>query len=303
MKKLIAVMLLMTILFTSCTAKPEETLIVQDFSIYYALKGNTGLGKEIREIQYKDNNELYKKLLEEYFKGPQDKEAFEWGYEATPRVLQIMLSNGDATINLTSEFNRFSGALDEAGKVASLVNTFLQMEEVKRVKLLIEGREFIGPSGEPYGFMTYIDFTTTEYRRDLTLYFADSQAMYVVAEKRSVNMSEEALLEELCRKVIEELIAGPSVENLYRTIPEEAKVLSVRIDKDIARIDFSREMITKHSRGAAGEDMTLNSIVNSLTELEGVKGVLLTVDGRPMNIEHVVVTEPLERNETKIYRQ
>jgi len=68
-------------------------------------------------------------------------------------------------------------------------------------------------------------------------------------------------------------------------------------------VDFSQEMYTKHWRGAAGELMTVNSIANTMTEFENIKQVMPTVDGGPLSIEHMVVEEPLVRNESIIYRQ
>ncbi|MFZ5352697.1 MAG: GerMN domain-containing protein [Bacillota bacterium] len=303
MKRLLPILLSIALLLSACAQKPEETLKVQEIDVFYSLKGNTGLGKEIREIEYRNNVELIEKTVEEYFKGPKERNKFEWEYEDTPKLLQVVFEGTDVSLNLSEEFNRFSGAMHEAGVVASIVNTMLQFEEVKRVKLLIEGKEFVAPSGMPYGFMEYIDFSPGGEQREITLYFADSQAMFVVPEKRNINIDKEAAVEELCRKIIEGLIEGPKSQNLHRTIPAEAKILSISVNGDVVSIDFSAEMLTKHSRGAAGEDMTLSSIVNSLTELEGIRGVLLTVEGKPMAIEHVVVTEPLERREDRIYRQ
>jgi hypothetical protein len=40
-----------------------------------------------------------------------------------------------------------------------------------------------------------------------------------------------------------------------------------------------------------------------LTEFENVKSVMPTVDGAPLSIEHMVVEEPLIRDESIIFRQ
>jgi len=39
-----------------------------------------------------------------------------------------------------------------------------------------------------------------------------------------------------------------------------------------------------------------------LTEFENIKRIMPTVDGGPMSIEHMVVEEPLTRNESMIYK-
>ena len=138
--------------------------------------------------------------------------------------------------------------------------------------------------------------------KEIVLYFANSQAQFVVPEYRTVKADKDITEEDFAKLVLEELIKGPNEENLYKTIPGEVKVLNVEIQEDTILIDFSREMYTKHWGGAAGEDMTISSLVNTMTELKGIKKVLLSVEGMALNIEHVIVDEPLERMEDKIYR-
>lgn len=139
--------------------------------------------------------------------------------------------------------------------------------------------------------------------KDVILYFADSQAEYVVPEHRIIKLSKDISDEDYAKIVLEELIKGPKDENLYRTIPEEVKVLNVDIENDTIYIDFSEEMHTKHWGGAAGEDMTISSLVNTMTELEGIKYVLPSVEGVALNIEHMIIDQPLGRMEEKIYKQ
>ena len=50
-------------------------------------------------------------------------------------------------------------------------------------------------------------------------------------------------------------------------------------------MDFPRRC-NQHP-GAAGEAMTINSIVNTLTEFAYIERVKMTVEGEPMLIEHV----------------
>jgi hypothetical protein len=71
--------------------------------------------------------------------------------------------------------------------------------------------------------------------------------------------------------VLSELIEGPQRTDIYKTVPAEVNVQSVKVDENIASVDFSEEMHTKHWGGAAGESMTINSLVNTLTEKVGKK--------------------------------
>ena len=134
---------------------------------------------------------------------------------------------------------------------------------------------------------------------EIVLYFSDDQAMYLVPEKRNISIEEGAGDEMLAASIVKELIAGPKNKELNATIPAEAKILSVKINEGVASADFSKELQTKHWGGSTGESMTLNSIANSLTELDSIDKVELLIEGKKVEslAGHWDTTVPLERNE------
>lgn len=133
---------------------------------------------------------------------------------------------------------------------------------------------------------------------EITLYFGDEQAMYLLPEKRLVDVAEDISDEDMITVIVEELIAGPTNADLQPTIPAEAKLLKVKLDNDIAYIDFNEEMRSKHGGGSAGETMTITSLVNSVTELGKVNKVQLLIAGKiPETLSgHWDTSEPIGRN-------
>lgn len=127
----------------------------------------------------------------------------------------------------------------------------------------------------------------------LILYFSDDQAMYVLPEERVVEQIEETLPELLIR----ELIAGPTSENLRRTIPEEVQLLGISVEDGVAFVDFSEEMRSKHWGGSAGELMTIGSVVNTLTELPEIESVQFLIEGQVEESiwGHATTSEPFTR--------
>ncbi|HOE56188.1 MAG TPA: GerMN domain-containing protein [Bacillota bacterium] len=300
--KRLCLLLAFVMLFASGCFLRNETKS-ESIKLYYALKGNVGLGIENRAIEFKDAKSKYINTLKELISGPADIGKFEASLDKSTKVIDVKIEKENLTVNFSKEFGTFAGSMHEAASVSSVVDTMLQYGEIKKVRILVQGKELIAPSGEPYGFMEFIDFNTGDMsEKEITLYFADSQAMYVVPEKRSVFVKKDISETEFYRIVLEELIKGPESENLYRTIPEGVKILYIEREGDLLKVDFSREMHTNHWRGAAGESMTINSIANTMTELEDIKRVMPTVDGGPLSIEHMVVEEPLTRNESIIYK-
>ncbi|MBU4348933.1 GerMN domain-containing protein, partial [bacterium] len=97
---------------------------------------------------------------------------------------------------------------------------------------------------------------------EVNIYFSDSQAMYLVPERRKILKTST-----LARHIINELIKGPASPDLYPTIPQGTQVNEVYIAGDIVYIDLSEEVFKNHPGGSSGQLMTVYSIVNTLTEI------------------------------------
>ncbi len=137
----------------------------------------------------------------------------------------------------------------------------------------------------------------TEEMVEVNLYFSDSQAMYLVPEKRKIPQTPS-----LARQVVIELIKGPENPNLYPTIPKETQVNEVYIADDIVYIDLSEEIFKNHPGGSSGELMTVYSIVNTLTEITPIRGVQILVEGNEKEslVGHIDINMPLIRDENWI---
>jgi predicted nucleic acid-binding protein len=98
--------------------------------------------------------------------------------------------------------------------------------------------------------------------------------------------------------VINELIRGPKSSKLSRTVPQESKLRSIKVESGVVYVNFSKEFQAKHSGGSAGETMTLYSITNSLAELPGVNKVQFLLEGKKVNsiLGHTSTTTPLAPN-------
>ena len=132
---------------------------------------------------------------------------------------------------------------------------------------------------------------------EVNLYFSDSQAMYLVPEKRKISQ-----IPSLARQAVIELIKGPESSDFYLTIPEGTQVNEVYIADDIAYLDLSEEIFKNHPGGSSGELMTVYSIVNTLTEIPPIKGVQILVEGNEMKslVGHIDISMPLLRDEDLI---
>ena len=69
------------------------------------------------------------------------------------------------------------------------------------------------------------------------------------------------------------LIAGPKSDSLVATIPNSTKVNGVKLTGTTLQVDLSREFISDTEQTDEDRIIMINSIVNTLTELNEVKYV------------------------------
>jgi hypothetical protein len=124
---------------------------------------------------------------------------------------------------------------------------------------------------------------TLKDKTPIQLYFISEQGNKLSSETRYISNSEIAKGSAgVATAALKELIKGPAKGSLLQaTIPQGTTVHSdVTIKDGIATVDLSKEFISKHAGGKKNEQMTLYSIVNTLTEIKDIKSVKFKVDGK-----------------------
>ena len=136
--------------------------------------------------------------------------------------------------------------------------------------------------------------TTKETTDKITIYFPSSNGDKLLPATRKINLNRE----DKYQAVVQALIDGPATdkEGIY-IMPKYTQVLSVKVDKYIATVDFNKAFKTNFTGGSTGELMLIGSIVDSLTEFKDIKAVRFTVEGKPLEFlsGHLDLTEPQKR--------
>jgi len=298
---LLVILMVVMGIFSGCsngnTTPPEETL-TEKVNLYYSDLGNEQFMIEEREILFPKDRDKYSIVLQELIRGPENPD-YRSNIASATLVYGTMKQSNDLIVNVSKDFCSFGGSIAEIIAVGSVVNTLTSFDqEINRVKILVEGDELIGLSGNPRGFMEPFDnnITQPEVNKEITLYFCNQDATALETESRTISVTADISIHGLMLRTLEELIKGPTNSTLHKTIPVEVKVNSLRIDNNIAHVDFSIEMHTQHWGGSTGEGMTINSIVYTLTEFPGIEKVKMTVEGEPISIEHGPVEEAVGRH-------
>jgi spore germination protein GerM len=141
-------------------------------------------------------------------------------------------------------------------------------------------------------------------KREVLLYFSDSEGEYLVGEKREILKKNEAKAE--AKETILELIKGPKGK-LIPTLPPRTKLLTLQIhDEGLAKVNFNPALSKDHPGGSSAEMMTVYSIANSLAlNFPQIKRVQILIDGKPIETlaGHLSLRQPVFPKPDLIRRQ
>jgi spore germination protein GerM len=141
-------------------------------------------------------------------------------------------------------------------------------------------------------------------KKEVLLYFSDSEGEYLIAEKRQI--LKKNVVKEEAKETIIELIKGPK-EKLIPTLPPRTKLLALQInDAGVAKVNFSSALSKDHPGGSSAEMMTVYSIVNSLAlNFPQIKRVQILIDGKSIETitGHLSLRQPISPKPDLIKRQ
>ncbi len=114
------------------------------------------------------------------------------------------------------------------------------------------------------------------------LYFADQDGASLVKEIRYIDMNDAKQgTEQQATILVKELVKGPVNTTLKATIPDGAALRSpVKVENRKAVVDMTKEFVDNHPGGEDAEEMTIFSIVNTLTELKDIETVQFLINGK-----------------------
>lgn len=109
------------------------------------------------------------------------------------------------------------------------------------------------------------------------VYFKDKQENKLNVEKRDVKEDGDA--KQVAKQLIAELIKGPQNEKNESLLPSDAKLLGLAIKNEVATINMSKEYLEPEGAKAL---LLRFSLVNTLCNIDGIRGVVILVEGNPI---------------------
>ena len=216
------------------------------------------------------------------------------------KLLSVTVTDEIAVVDFSKEF--YNGkAIDKTLASVAVAKTLCSLDYITGVQILVEGEEALDSDGNPIGILRESDLvinqgSTPSQTPDTSykIYFSNEDSEFLVPERRSIETTASDTAEKI---ILSELMKGPKESGHFRTIPQEAKLLSIETKDGVCFVNFSKEFVEKHSGGTTEQQLTIYSIVNSLTELSTVERVQFLIEGEKKEEFHdMVLLEPMVPN-------
>lgn len=216
-------------------------------------------------------------------------------------LLGYELMGNRLTLDVDSEYKKMKPTTEVLVR-AALVRSFSQIEEISFVSITVEGEALHDNLGNVIGAMTasqFIDNAGSEINPNeeirLKLYFANETGDGLVTLHRTVAYNTNISVEKL---VVEQLIAGTGLTETgcYPSLSPDVEIISVSLKDGVCYVNFGENFLSQPI--GVSPEITIFSLVNSLTELTGVKKVQFLINGETnvMYREMYSFTTLFERN-------
>lgn len=308
MKKIFYICIAVMLILTGCNnpqkASPDFISGSQKKAVvYFANAEGTDLVPLALDVSDKTAQELPEYIMETLIEGPVSADMSRT-VRAGTRLLSVTTDKTLAKVDLSKEFYHEQSIYDVLA-LASVVKSLCSIQGIDQVLVTIEGQPLLSSDGTEQGILkesdvVFVADTLTEDEANITLYFSDMNAENLVPEIRRVKVRRGDSLEKL---VMQELIRGPEVQESGYTVPPETKIRSIETKDKVCFVNLSSDFVTKNNVGSSAEQLTIYSIVNSLTELSGIDKVQFLIEGEKKDVYlHMTINEPIERDVSMIHK-
>jgi germination protein M len=249
------------------------------YQLFYLNIDGTRLESSWCDPEGDSQAEIAKSLLKRLREDPEESDL--------RRTIPDSVAVGEVTFSgysLTVDFGQGLYSLEPADEVllrAAVVKTLVQIKGVSYVSFTVEGEPYRDKNGSLFGSMSADSFVenpgeqiNSSIETTLTLYFASADGTHLVAETKDVHYSSNISLEKL---VIEKLTSGPKTEGLLATIPTGTKLITLSVVDGVCYVNLDDTF--RNQNEEISEQVVLYSIVDSLTALESVDKVQISING------------------------
>lgn len=278
-KKILCFILSLTMIF-SITGCNREEKKKGEYQIYYLNMDKSKIVAEDYDSTGAEEEELIEELLTKLQSAP-DSSKLRQTIPANVKVNSFKKNGSYLYVDFSDEYKSLKPE-EEILIRAAIVKTLVQTTYSTLVAFTINGEPLLAHDGTLVGSMHEDSFVenpgkqiNSSVETTLTLYFANKDGTKLVKETRNVHYSTNISMEKL---IMEQLIEGPKKSGTMATVPSGTKLISVSVADGVCYVNLS-DSFKNNQNAEVNEEIVLYSIVNSLTELQGVTKVQISING------------------------
>ena len=262
--------------FTACNREEQKK---GEYQIYYLNMDKTKIVAEEYDSTGVEGEALVQELLDKLQSAPVSSKLRQT-IPADVKVESFKINGAYLYVDFSKEYKNLIPE-EEIMVRASIVRTLAQIDEVKLVAFTVNSESLLNSDGSLVGSMSADSFVenpgkqiNSSVETTLTLYFSNKEGTALKKETRTVHYSTNISMEKL---IMEQLIEGPKKSGTMATVPSATKLISVSVADGVCYVNLGDSF--KNQNAEVTEEVVLYSIVNSLTELQGVSKVQISING------------------------
>ncbi|WP_170240353.1 GerMN domain-containing protein [Thermosediminibacter litoriperuensis] len=209
------------------------------------------------------------------------------------RLINFDVADGLAVLDVSKEFLKGEVQL----KKLQIVFTLTEFQDITGVRISVEGEPFEEDFERPELINETPSQDTAAEISTVTVYYADKDRNYLVPVTYAIknpNLS----TEEKASYALARLLEGPGPDKkLGRIFPDNVTLKNFYIRDTIAYVDVGKDLLLDLLDESHLEKIAVESVVQTLTSIEGVEKVQFLIDGKVMGsiAGHVNIGEPISR--------
>lgn len=237
-------------------------------------------------------------LFYAYFSGPESA-GLESPFPKETFVVNWELKDESLIITMNEAFAALTG-VELTIACACISQTFLGLTDVQQVVIqaedsLLDGAPRVVMSREN---LLLKDNGLELLSTNLTIYYLDETARYLIGQEISVNLAQE---DNIIDFLINQLASPTAGSGLSSALPKGTRLLSSTVADGLCTINLSAEFETNCWDSTSVQRLTLLAVVNTLTQLDEIDRVEFSTEGNLLaQYGGLTITESLIADESAI---
>ena len=270
--------------------------MTETFVVYFADSEYRYLNSETRDATLSENETEMAYVMRKLLEGPENEQLKPIIPEGA-EILGISSSEGICTVNFSHEFyeNRLDDTYGAYMTIYGITNTLTGLDGIEAVQFLVEGEAVdhygLFPLGQPVtrnsDCIGPVRMASGEVDVNIYVLSAENQEPFAIPCRVKQTVSQP-----LAEAVVTKILSYEPPQGFVNPIPYGTELLSISVSGNVCYVDLSDKFIPQEDTEAT-EKAAVWALTKSLTVLDNITSIVLTINGENDGLNYVDISEPL----------